>query len=190
MADLANWLTEPEAARRLGISTATLYRRCTAGTGPERKMRPRGHGRKPEPVYNPDDVAEMAAPKGFVLPPGVSPPVAPIERPVAPTAVDLTPFALALERVLLARIPAPPPALPAPKPYITAAEVGEQIGVSEKLVVRLVSKGAWPGFRDGKVWKLKSSDICNLDVIQGLQKLRAATEELRAAVAQRKGAGA
>jgi predicted DNA-binding transcriptional regulator AlpA len=189
MADLSHWLTEPEAARILGISTATLYRKVAAGTAPERKMRPRGNGLKPEPVYNPNDVAAMAAPKPHVMPRGAQIPTEPLERTAAPAVVDLTPIAMALERVLLARIPPPMIPPPAPKPYVTAAEVGESLGISEKLVHRLVSKGVWPGFRDGKVWKLKTSDICNLDVLQGLQKLKQATEELRAAVGHRKAAG-
>ena len=41
MIDLSTWLTNPEAAARMGISERTLDRRCAAGEGPERRNRPR-----------------------------------------------------------------------------------------------------------------------------------------------------
>jgi excisionase family DNA binding protein len=195
MPDLSHWLTEPEAVRRLGISWRTLMRRVKDGTAPERRMRPRAKGKKPEPVYDPEQVAQMAAPKPQVLranDPRVAGPGMP-ERPtlpaVGPIALDLTPIALAFERVLMARLPVPSLPPPAPKPYITAWEAAESLGVSEKLVKRLVSRNVWPGFRDGGAWKLRSSDVATLDVVAGLAELKRLTEEMRHVVEQRKAAG-
>lgn len=56
-----DWLTEPEAAKRLGMSTRTLRRKVEDGTAPERRKRMRP-GKPPEAVYNPRDVELMAAP--------------------------------------------------------------------------------------------------------------------------------
>jgi hypothetical protein len=178
MADLSRWIPEPEAARVLGVSTKTLIRWAEIGKV-ERQMRPR-QGRKAEPVYNPDDLAKQAAFKPHLLPKEA---VLPERRPQPerpPVSLDLTPLALALERVLLARIP--PPAIPAPepKPHVTAAEAGARLGVTEKLVKRLVSKGAWPGFRDcDGQWKLRSSVLDNLDIVSGLSKLKEVTARIR-----------
>jgi len=59
--DFPGWLSEAEAARRLGMSTRTLLRKVEEGAGPERRLRQRP-GKKPQPVYNPRDVELMAAP--------------------------------------------------------------------------------------------------------------------------------
>jgi len=66
---LETWLTEEEAAARLGISERTLRRKTAAGEGPEKRERQRA-GLRPESVYNPDDVARLAAPAQPVFAPG------------------------------------------------------------------------------------------------------------------------
>ena len=186
--DLKDWPTIPQTAQILGISERGVYRKEEAGKIEIRK-RPRGPGRKPENVCNPDDVDKLAAPKAHVLGSGAEVPLPPTRPPVM---FDLSPIALALERVLLARMPAlPPPPAPEPKPIMTAAEAAERLGVTEKLVIRLVSKGAWPGFRDhDKVWKLRTRDLDNLDVLAGLAKLAQIRADLRALIEQRKGVAA
>jgi len=59
-AALSDWYPEEEAARRMGMSTRTLRRMSARKVGPERRLRPRD-GRKPEPVYNPQDVDKRAS---------------------------------------------------------------------------------------------------------------------------------
>ena len=66
--NLESWLTETEAADMMRISTRTLRRRCVEGDGPERRERQRP-GARPEPVYNPDDVARLSATKPVVFSP-------------------------------------------------------------------------------------------------------------------------
>jgi hypothetical protein len=69
--DLSDWLVAMEAAMRIGCSTRTIER-LGAAKKIEARLRPRA-GSPPVAVYNPEDVARIAAerqpaPPAFVLP--------------------------------------------------------------------------------------------------------------------------
>jgi len=161
--DLSNWLTKAEAATHLQISERTLDRRCDAGTGPERRERPRP-GLKPEPVFNPDDVARLAAPKAHVMPPadfGIEPATLPaparkhesqIARQPAPNDV----LSLVLDRIAGAmEAKMQPPAL-----YLTLPEARAYSGLSLALLRRHVKQGKLPSILDGAT-KVRRVDLDN-----------------------------
>lgn len=94
MTDLSDWYPEPEAAQLLGVSVKTLGRMAVDGKGPERRQRPRP-GRKPEWVYNRQDVDAAVAAKN---PPRVMPPAG--NALATTTDGELTPGARELLAIL------------------------------------------------------------------------------------------
>ena len=196
MSDLSHWLSEPETARRLGISERQLRTRASQGKLPERMYRPRPAG-KAQPVYNPRDVEDLEAAKPMVLPPdGPARTDAPVGRSPAragtPMAANpflefgriLNPF---LERITTAleRRLEPPKALeppPTPTPWVTMAQAAQITGLSENLLRNLVRTGRLPFFRDKQGWKVAIADLEHLEA----SKLRQVTEEVRTAVAGRR----
>ncbi|MEO8373348.1 MAG: hypothetical protein ABI806_29455 [Candidatus Solibacter sp.] len=158
--DLSNWLSKADAAARLQISERTLDRRCDAGTGPERRNRPRV-GLKPEPVFNPEDIERLAATPVHVLPPefGRAPSVpAILDREYAIAVRPPDAFSLALERIAGAmEAKAAPQAL-----YLTLPEARVYSGLSLALLRRVVREGKLPSIRDGST-KVRRADLDDFD---------------------------
>jgi excisionase family DNA binding protein len=166
--DLSTWIPKAEAAGRLGISERTLDRRCDAGTGPERRERPRP-GLKPEPVYNPDDVERLAVPKTHVMPNGL--PVASGE------AIQLASYAA--EQICLRQladvwlmeaksVPPVPPLLP-PALYLTLPQASAYTGLTVTLLRRLIQAGKLTAIRD-RTMKVKRTDLDNITSLSELSK--------------------
>lgn len=174
---LESWLTEAEAAEMLRISERTLRRRCAEGNGPERGERQRP-GARPEPVYNPEDVARLAETKPAVFSPD-SPLTlrAPRFSPAGMTAIEQ------LAELLQMRLqePAPPPPRP-PARWLTLKQARETTGLSLALLKRLIAAGRLRPLRDGAI-KVLQADLDSLDNLQELDLAGLARTEKAKAVA-------
>jgi len=156
MTDLSTWLTESEAAERLGMSERTLREHCKEGKGPERRMRKR-EGLKPQPVYNPEDVDRLAASPPAVfssnsaltprvqIPAGLMAPGSPLEQ---------------LVKLLANRLQEPPPRPPARWLDLRAANA--RTGLSVALLRRLIAAGRLKAIRDRSI-KVLQADLDNLE---------------------------
>jgi len=166
--NLESWLTETEAADMMRISTRTLRRRCVEGEGPERRERQRP-GARPEPVYNPEDVARLAATKPVVFSPSSS---------LAPRPPETLPVLNALEQLaalLHSRMLSPPRP---PARWLTLKQARETTGLSIALLKRLIAAGHLRVLRDGAV-KVLQADLDVLDNVEVLAGL-ARTEKAKA----------
>lgn len=196
--DLSTWLTEEDAAARLGVSERTLRRRCEDGTGPERQYRP-VDGRKPEPVYRPDDVERLAPPRPAVFsernpllpqPHANGLPAPPLELPAG---AGMT-LAGAIESAVLRAAEMIADRFPAPKPdalWLTIDQAAQYTGLSQTLIALLVRGGKLNAFRDHSI-KVLRSDLDKLDSASVLSKWRqelgGACNEMRQVLAARKAA--
>lgn len=165
---LESWLTEAEAAELLRMSTRNLRRLSAEGTGPERQKRERP-GVRPEPVYNPDDVARLAATKPVVFAPSSS---------LAPRPPETLPVLNALEQLaslLHSRMLSPPRP---PARWLTLKQARETTGLSIALLKRLIAAGHLRVLRDGAL-KVLQADLDGLDNVEVLSGL-ARTEKAKA----------
>ncbi len=156
---LSSWLTEPEAAERLRISERTLRRRCERGEGPERRERQRD-GVRPEPVYNPDDVARLAAAPPVVMADESA--LAPRVPDIWPDPRKLPPVLEELAVVLRQRLQEPPPKSPAR--YHTLKAASARTGLSVAFLRRLIADGRLKALRD-RALKVLEADLDNLDKV-------------------------
>lgn len=155
MTDLSTWLSEPETAARLGISTRTLQRKCAAGEGPERRERQKP-GVRPEPVYNPDDVARLAA-----FPPAVfSRDSAIVPRTGGEITVPPGSIIEQLAAALHKRLQEPPPRPPAR--WLDLRSASARTGLSVAFLRRLIASGRLKAIRDRSI-KVLQCDLDNLD---------------------------
>jgi excisionase family DNA binding protein len=180
--NLSDWPSETEAARQLGVSWRTLIRRCEAGEL-ERQMRPRP-GKKPEPVINPRDVERLLAKKPMVMRSDMVPSPAPgQETAVVPV------FAAVLDRLAGVLEKFAPAARRAPaSDWMTPAEAGRYVGLSEGLIRRLIRTGKLPFLREKRGFVVARVHLDNLDALAGLAGLQQATIDLRQTVASRRAA--
>lgn len=185
--NLSRWIPGPEGAERLGVSIRTLERYAEDGRC-ESKLRPRD-GRKPERVYNPQDIEKLEA---ELNPPFVasrselthSPAV--IDSAIAPIFVGvLDRLAAAFERVMPATLP---PAPPAPA-WMTPAEGAKYLGLSEGLIRRLIRSGKLPRLREARGFVVAKVHLDNLDAMTELSGLATATTDLREVLKTRRAAG-
>jgi len=180
--NLEAWLSEPEAARRLGISERQLRTRAAQGKRPERRYRPRPGG-KAQPVYNPRDVEDLEATRPVVVPADVPARLAdlaaPNVQPVPAWNVNaLTPFLERITQALERRLQPPAPVLP----WVTMPEAARIIGLSENLLRALVRTGRLGCLRDKQGWKVRRLDLEHLEA----SKLQRTTADLRQTVNARR----
>jgi hypothetical protein len=176
--DLSAWLLAMEAAMRIGCSTRTVERLGKAKQL-EQRLRPQA-GSPPVVVYNPDDVARVAAerrrdPAPFVLP--AVPDSAPgnghgrvrahIESTLDPHGIQRASpagddpirqlFAAALRAVLSP--PSPPVAeTVAERPVLTLDEAVAASGWSRTYLLRKIHTGTLKAEKDGG-WKIRRKDL-------------------------------
>jgi excisionase family DNA binding protein len=166
--DLSNWLTAEQAAAAMGISERSLYRMTSDGGVPEKRERPRP-GKKPEPVYKPEDVDAFVEAKlaklgqGRVIPQAWPAPVPYGPPGPAPDAYSGAPPALAefFESIKkLSQL-----ALPPPEKYLTIEEAVERTGLSRTRLWRAIRAKELPTIRDGSR-KVRTSDLDNFVRLQ------------------------
>jgi transposase-like protein len=182
--DLTTWLSIADAATRIGCSTRTVERLGRA-KHLEQRLRPQ-KGSPPVVVYNPDDVARIAAlrrptPPPFVLDAvgtgngnghaaGVKKLHAGTELAHAhgPTDADLVRQFVTLAIAALQSPPSPPVAeTVAATSYLTLAEAAAEKRVSEALVRRWIRTGALVAEREPRSqwtatdrgWRIKKQDL-------------------------------
>jgi hypothetical protein len=158
MKDLADWLTETEAAEKFGKSTRWLRRLCERGEGPERRERQRD-GVRPEPVYNPDDVSRLSTTRPHVMGPGSA--LTPRNPDTLPDVRTLPPVLEELALVLCERLKEPPRKIPARWVDLEAASA--RTGLSVRFLRRLIAARSLKSIRD-KVTKVLERDLDNLDI--------------------------
>lgn len=175
--DLSTWLSIADAATRIGCSTRTVERLGRA-KHLEQRLRPQ-KGSPPVVVYNPDDVARIAAlrrptPPPFVLDAvgtgngnghaaGVKKLHAGTELAHAhgPTDADLVRQFVTLAIAALQSPPSPPVAekVAESRLFLTIPEAAILTGLSQAYLRRKCQEG-WAGaFKDGGVWKLRRADL-------------------------------
>jgi len=173
--DLSDWLPLLAAALQIRCSRRTVERLAQAGKL-ERRLRPQA-GSPPVAVYNPDDVARLAAerqpaPTPFVLP------AAPagngnghrstLRNSTAPgnsTALALPggddpirQLAAAFQRFLLSP-PSPPVAeAMAERRYLTVPEAADFTGLSQTFLKRMIKAGTLTAIKD-RGWKIRRKDL-------------------------------
>lgn len=162
---LEAWLSETEAAARLGISERSLRRKTQAGEGPEKRER-RRPGARPQAVYNPEDVERLA-----VKPPAVFAPTSRIEPQESAGQLRLpgdTQPNLSVADILSTLIKARVDAMRRPPVrFLTMKQAAEATGLSQTLIRRLIASGRLRAIRDGAL-KVLESDLATLDVAQVL----------------------
>jgi hypothetical protein len=137
--DLSTWISKDEVIERTGLDERTIERQAKKKT-PRRAYRPIP-GRKPLPVFHPDDVEKL------------------LTR-------TLTPIPLKTKGLPATRKPA---AIPAPlfvpisrKLFLTIAEAVAYSGLSDTLLRRSLHAGILAGMRDGgwKIWREDLERFC------------------------------
>jgi hypothetical protein len=179
---LASWYTEEQAAAKLGISARSFQRLIAEGKSnqysyaPEKRRRPRGNGKKPEPVFNPQDVDQLAQLASTHL--------VPVANPANPatTGTALAKLAKSSDSKQLQLAKELPPALtfalrlmermrelstPADKLYLTIPEAAKVSGLSQSFIRRNASR---LGFKDGGTWKIPRTNLANPDRLAKLAK--------------------
>ena len=152
---LNDWKTQAEAAEILKCSEKTV-RRMAAQKKIERVLR-RVPGRKPMPVFNPDDIeairAETAQPKPFPVGKRVE------EKALAPrsrqSGIDL------LAQLLADRI-SPARAVPVEqKVFLNLKEAAEYSGLSKAWLMREIKAGKIKAIKTGG-WRIRRSELLQL----------------------------
>ena len=146
--NLNSWYTEEESARRLGLAPRTFRRFVAAGThkdfeyAPERKRRPR-EGKKPETVYNPNDVDTLAAVVNTKPRPAGSLP-APVPAPAPEPPHPLVQY---LERMVLHD-----------KLYLNLKEAVQVSGLPRSFLRQIAPE---IGFKVGRSWRFPKSHLAD-----------------------------
>ena len=152
MSKLDDWKTQAEAAEILKCSQKTIGR--MAGQKKIQRVLRRVPGRKPMPVFNPDDIemlrAEMVQVEPFpVRERGDGKALA---RQTSQGRVDL------LAQLLADRIP-PAPAVPvAQKVFLNLKEASEYSGMPKAWLVREIKSGKIKAIKAGG-WRIRRADL-------------------------------
>ena len=137
--DLTSWLSKEEAADALRTSLKTIERMAARGSL-QVAHRPLA-GRKPQPVFNPEQIAGLMRQREL-LPLALGDGVGPLAMLPAPSA-----FAAA------------PPSLPR---YLTLDQAAQYCGLSAPLLRRLIRQQTLPALRDARQWKVRREDLDKL----------------------------
>ncbi|HLJ49090.1 MAG TPA: helix-turn-helix domain-containing protein [Bryobacteraceae bacterium] len=146
-----HWLTKKQAAAALATSERTIERMAAAG---KLTTRPRERpGKKPEPVYPPDEVDALKQ--------TITPTVELIPQPALPPPKPLDQVTGILE--LMARAIARHDGRQW-KPWLSIEEAAEYSGISQTRIRRLAHEGRIRFVRDGML-KVFRQDLDNADTI-------------------------
>lgn len=176
--DLSTWLTKQQAADAIGVSTKTIEQFAKDGKIQQAVWRPQNRGAA-KAVYQPDDVARIAADRKpglapFVLPAGVTLPVNGNGHPTGiqlGSKVDATPTGEEVLRLVFAAalrtLAAEPPMASenpsektseTPKLFLTIEEAATVSGLSRACLRKLIADGSIRGIRD-RGWKIARRDL-------------------------------
>lgn len=172
--DYSTWLTKQQAADAIGVSTKTVEKFAQDQQLQQAAWRAQGRGAE-RAVYNPDDVARIAAARRPGLPPFVLPAVqtgngvgngaiahaashAPGEETQRALAAGLSEFAAALrlltsENPLTSEKSQNPTAL-----FLTIPEAAAVSGLSPTYLRRLIAEGTLKARKD-RGWKIRRTDL-------------------------------
>jgi excisionase family DNA binding protein len=185
MPDLTTWLTEEETASRLKVSVRTVRRKALSGEI-ERHNRT-VPGRRPEPVFSPDDVDRLTAENPFVAAPSGSSNQlqAAGPQPMHPSLVQAILLFEKLAGPILAQhqetltkvsgtldtlvkvLPAGPQTPPGRfTPWLTIKAASEYSGLTVAFLKRQIQCGELYAVRDGRSFKVRKSDLDNLAGVQ------------------------
>jgi excisionase family DNA binding protein len=165
--DLSTWLTETDAAKRIGVSVRTIRRMASKGEV-ERRSRPIS-GRRPEAVYSPEDVDRLTAEKPFLLPPGNELPA--VQAPLHPSLVQTLMFLREVQAPMYTHIEeamatirksldAGPSARPErARPWMTIREASAYTGLTRGFLRRQVAAGELVMIRDREGVKVRKADL-------------------------------
>lgn len=187
--DLSHWYTEEQSAERLSISVRSFQRLIADGKtkefgyAPEKRKRTRGDGRKPESVFNPDEVDTLASlARQRIVPPGLVLPGIHSNGNAHNDfhrGEDEIPQGLAfalrfMEQLagLLGKRQAPqllgtsegethdetPARVDPDKLYLTIGEASQVSGLSKVLLKNLAPQ---IGFRDGQQWRIARANLAD-----------------------------
>ena len=157
LVNLADWLTEEQAAAALTVVPRTLLRYVEAGKLEQRK-RPRP-GKKAENVYNPDDVARLQ-PQAHVMPEVVAEQPAPDRELAPPTAPPA--FAAAflqgiqtiVSLIQTNQTDSEKASAYENKLVVSLAEAAQYSGFSRRFLRAAIENGELPSIMDGKRRKI------------------------------------
>ncbi len=172
--DYSTWLTKQAAADAIGVSTKTIEQLAKDKQIEQAAWRPQNRG-MPRAVYQPDDVARIAAERRgeaapFVLPPGVPPPAnGNGHRPVnaltigtqaLPSGEDVLRlvFALAQQRLTSGSSGGSSSSERVEKPFVTIREASGMTGLTQAYLRRQVEAGTLPAIRD-RGWRIRRKDL-------------------------------
>lgn len=170
-ADYADWLTKPQAAEAIGVSTKTIETLAKEGQLQQAVYRPQNRG-PAKAVYHPEDVARIArerqpGPRAFVLPVGVKDVStgngnhAQIQlstpKEVSPTGEEILRlvFTAALQRLTSEKSAH---SENSEKGFLTIPEAAAVSGLSQAHLRRRCQSG-WPGAIKDGAWKIRRKDL-------------------------------
>lgn len=173
--DYATWLTKQQAADRIGCSTKTVEQFAKDRKIEQAVWRRDGRG-MPLAVYDPTDVARVAAERRGEAVPFVVPPVGngnghgsvSLARPAAGSpdaeaqqalAAGLTAFALALQSLTSHSSESSQSSQSFEKLFLTIAEASAVSGLSRTYLKRACASETLKALRDGRRWKIKRTDL-------------------------------
>jgi len=158
VADLADWLTKPEAAQAVGVSTKAIERFAQLGKL-QQQMRPQatGHARV---VYCPEDIARLAQARQRPAQPFVMPTDAALvpQRP-RPTLRRIRDTSEMSQPRLSSMSPMSP--MPLPWAVFTVKAAAAISGWTKTYLRRAIREGRLPATKDGG-WKIRLKDLAKL----------------------------
>ena len=150
MLELDDWKTKEEAAQLLQIGFKTVERYARAKKL-RRKYR-RIPGRRPLPVYHPEDIDRISR---------ETIPLAPVEPPPSQALTRRLDPAAFLSALIENSNGQPPKVRLSEKLYLTLNEASEYTGLSKTLLRRKIHDEELPALKDGG-FKLRRRDLENL----------------------------
>jgi excisionase family DNA binding protein len=164
--DYTDWLTKPQAAEAIGVSTKTIEAWAQAKKL-QQAFRPQAHG-PALAVYHPEDVARLASARHRgPLAPFVVPVADPsrgngqaLARPASTTSGDelLREFLGALVHAVAASTSENPTSESSQKSFLTIREASARTGLSQAYLRRAIADGSLPAIRDVG-WRIRRKDL-------------------------------
>jgi excisionase family DNA binding protein len=164
----AHWYSTNEACRILKLSWRTLYRMALKPNGPEKGEREVPGRTRPEVIWNNLDIDRLAGKTGKIIVAGS--PLLPTPARPDPTMQAVLGALEGLTRLIETRFP------PVFRPWMTLEEASEYLGLSQKLLTRLMDAGKLRFLVDGNHRRMVARE--HLDNLAKLRTLARFGQEL------------